>query len=466
MLSSFPKLISNKAIGTYIACLALISIVFMNYAMPFKFMLMGLVFVLLFFGLSPALSRSWKTVPPKVFVRNVFLLALFIRIIWVVFSYYFYTKNTGKPFEFGAADAMGYHDTAKWMSEIDWSRVFHYLLVPGGGVSDIGYVVYLTFLYKIFGPSILVARFMKAILSAWMCILVYKLSSRTFGDSVGRIAALFCTLMPNLIAYCGLHLKETEMVFCAVMFLERTDYVIRTKRYSVINIVIPILFAFSLFFFRTVLGVIAVFSFFTALLFNPDRVIKKGKRLILAVWMIVAVVVLAGGTIMTEVEEYWNLRVTNETAKRQTQSETAKWAKYATGTVMAPMIFTLPFATMVDTEQYNQNVMHGGNYVKNFLGIFIVFAFLYAFKQKKWRDFSLIGVFTIGYLGVISFSGYANAERFHMPTLPCLLMMAAYGVSQLNNKNLKFVNFWCFVIVLMEFGWAFFKLGSRDLASF
>ena len=88
-------------------------------------------------------------------------------------------------------------------------------------------------------------------------------------------------LMPNLIYYCGLHLKEIEMTFLIILFLERTDYVIRSQRYNFINISLPILAASLLFFFRTVIGVTAIFSFFTALAFSSSRILGWGKRILL-----------------------------------------------------------------------------------------------------------------------------------------------------------------------------------------
>lgn len=462
MLSFLPRKISDRAVGTYVASFALVSAAFVNYAVPFRFVLLGLVFVCSFFRFSNGLTSSWKRIPPRLFVKRLFWTAFVIRSAWVVFSYYFYISNTGQPFEWGAADSIGYHGVAEWLAANDWSVAWKFW---GGekGVSDVGYPLYLTALYKVFGPSLIAARLVKALLGSLTCVMVYKLAGRTFGDGTGRLAAIFCLLMPNLIIYCGLHTKETEMVFCCVLFLERADYLLRSRRYSVVTILVPTLAAFSLFFFRTVLGAVAILSFFAALLFNSPKIIRFWKRVLLAVWMLLAVIVLVGGTIMTEIEGYWELRVSNEIAKRESQSRTAKWAKYATGTVMAPMVFVLPFSTMVDTGQQNQNVMHAGNFTKNFLGIFVIFSVFYAMRNKKWRDYTLIGAFTVGYLGIISFSGYANAERFHMPTLPCLLIMSAYGVSQLNRKNIKLVNYWCCVVVLMEVAWAYYKIGSRGL---
>ena len=131
---------------------------------------------------------------------------------------------------------------------------------------------------------------------------------------------------------------------------------------------------------------------------------------------------------------------------------------------MAPMVFVLPFSTMVDVDQqYAQQTKHGGNFIRNFMGFFAVLAIYEAFRRKKWRDFSLIGAFAAAYLGVVSLSGFSNSERFLLPGLPCLIMMWAYGVSALRKQTFKLLTPWCVVVVAMELAWAFFKLGSRGL---
>ena len=97
------------------------------------------------------------------------------------------------------------------------------------------------------------------------------------------------------------------------------------------------------------------------------------------------------------------------------------------------------------------------------MAFFAVIAIYEAIRKKKWRDFILIGAFTIGYLGVISVSGYSNSERFLLPGLPGLIMLWAYGVSELRWDTYHLLNPWSIVVVVMEVGWAYFKLGSRGL---
>lgn len=465
MVPFFPKIIANKALVLYVFSLLAVSIAFNSFAMPFMWMVLGVVEVSLFFGLAPKLSREWQSKSVKDFARNLFWIAVLLRVVWVVFSYYFYLSQTGQPFEYGSSDAIGYHDEADWLAYENWNYIWDFLFASRSSYSDSGYSFYLTALYKFFGHNIMLARLLKAIYSGFTCVLLYKLASRSINEQVGRMAGLMAMLMPNLIVYCGLHLKETEMLFLVVAFLERTDYVLRSKKITFFGILVPVLLAAALFLFRTVLGAVAFFAFVTAVVFSPSRMMRKGRRWAMAGWVILAIVILAGGPIMNEVEQYWNNRDLNQNSKRMEQASRGnQWAKYATGTVMAPMVFVMPLSTMVDTGQENQLVMHGGNYVRNFMGVFVLIAlFVVLFKKKNWRDFALIGSFVVGYLGVISMSGFANAERFLLPGLPCLIIIWAYGISEMTARSYKFVKYWYIVVPVIEIGWAYFKIGSRGL---
>lgn len=467
MIPFFPRQISTRAILVYLTALGIVSCVFFRFAMPIWRMGLGVLFVGGFFYLTATWSKGWAKMPAQQFTGIIFGIAIAVRLVWVISSYFFYMESFGNPFEFAAADSAGYHEEAKEMAGLHWSDVMDYYFGPyTTGISDAGYPLYLTLLYKLFGPYVIIPRLIKCALSAWMCVLVYRLSSRTFNESVGRMAGIMCCLMPNLIIYCGYHLKETEMLFLEVAFLERMDYLMRVRRFNLQNIILPILLAGSLFFFRTALGAVAALAFVSAVVFSNTPMMKKGgRRALLIGWGALALTFAVGTTVMSEVEFYWEKRMTNEDNKREEQTLRGnKWAQYATGAVMAPMVVALPFSTMVVTEgQEGQLTKHGGNFIRNFMAFFAILAIFEAIRQKKWRQFTLIGVFTIGYLGVISVSGFGNAERFLLPGLPGLIMMWAYGVSELRAGSYKLLKPWCIIVVLMEIGWAFFKLGSRGL---
>ena len=466
MISYFPKQIATKGIYLYLGTLTAISLVFFRHAMSIDFLLIGVMWVVGFFLLSSYCSKRYQEIPQAKFLRDIFLIALGLRWAWCIFAYIYYTLKTGMPFEFSAGDSIWYYEESVGNVHAGLGDVWRYLFVDTNSISDSGYVFYLSLLSKITGYSILLPRLVNCLFSAATVLLIYFLAKRNIGEEGGRLTAIFTCFFPNLICYCGLHLKETIMIFMVVAYLERADYLIRSQKYNVLNIAVPVVIAVSLFAFRTVLGAVTIFAFATALVFTNTSIIGRGKRIMLISWGVLAAFTLTGGTILNESEGLWEQRDTNQSAKRSLQTARGnQWAQYATGTVMAPMMFIMPFPTMVDVdEQYNQQMLSGGNFVRNFFGGFVLIAVFSAiFITKNWRNLSLIGSYVIAYLGIVSTSGFANSERFLLPALPVLLIMSAYGVTLLNAKNYRFIKIWYWVVPVMAVAWAFFKLGSRGL---
>ena len=459
---------SNQAITLYIAVLLLCSLVFFAHALPFMWLAFGVVEVFCFFHFSNQLTRKWAKLKEKRFLKKLFVTALLIRLVWVVFSYWFFDTMTGKPFEFGAGDSLGYHDDALWVTDlITKGSIQPYLNYRKGDYADSGYTIYLGFIYLFINSSIFVARLIKALISAYTCLLVYKLAKRNFGEIVGRMSAIFCMLMPNLIYYTGLHLKETEMVFLTVAFMERADIMFRNKHFNFAEIAPPVLLAVSLFFFRTILGATAMFAMFTTLLFSSSKVISAGKRVVLTVWIIGAMAYFVGGAISNEIEAVWLKKNDNQAQSMQwrtVRKNGNKYAKYATGAIFAPMIFVIPFPTIVNTpEQESMKMINGGNYVKNFMAFFTIFALFWILKNGKWQDYVLVGSFTIGYVVVLAMSAFAQSERFHQPALPFELILAAFGITLITKKEKKYQTFYLIIIFVAIVGWSWFKLAGRDM---
>ncbi len=438
----------------------------MSHVLNMIWIIFGLFEVLFFFLMVKNYTENWVNTSEKVFIKRLFWYALIVRIIWVIFSFYFYQLRYNHPFEFDAADSQMYFEAGK--DGASWLRNGTFDIsnfMPWMDVSDRGYPFYLSFVSYISNDSIFLVRIFKAILSAFTCILVFKLASRTFNTQTAKIAAVFCAFMPNLIYYTGLHLKETEMTFLILLFLERADYVIRSKKYNLINVTLPVLVACTLFFFRTVIGVTALFAFFTTLMFTSTKVIGMGKRTILIVWGLVALSYFVGGRIATEIEQVWIDRNSNQAQSMEFRSSMKggnEFAKYASGTVFAPLIMIIPFPTMVETEgQENSKLIHGGNYVKNVMAFFAMFALLLIIKERSWRKFTLTGSFMLGYLIIVALSKFAASERFHLPVLPLLLMYAAYGITQVTNKTKKYFTFYLIFLFVALVGWSWFKLAGR-----
>ena len=335
------------------------------------------------------------------------------------------------------------------------------------GLSDMGYKTYLGVVYFFSFDSIWLVRILKALFSAYTCVLVYKLAGRNFGESTARLTAVFCMLMPNLIYYCGLHLKEVEMLFLIVLFVERSDYILRIKKIPIFQTILVVIIGLSLFTLRTVLGAVAFMALFSAMMFSSGKVLNWSKKLVLSFFVLLLLAIGLGESINQEVGEYWEARTENQSNNMEWRSKRKsgnEFTKYGSVAIFAPMIFTAPLPTMVNIEtQENQMMLHGGNYVKNITSFFTIIAIFLLFYKGEWRLSSMPLFFLIGYLAVISLSGFAISERFHLPALPFNLMFAAYGISQVTNKHKRWFNVWLIFIFVAIVGWSWFKLAGRGI---
>lgn len=476
-----PKRITSRAMLTYVAAIFCCNILFASHVLHWQWWFFGAIEVIGFFYFSNRLSKGWINLKPLHFMQKVFWIAFFLRAIWVVISYVLYQHWTGTAFSIEAADELFYDEVARYaagmMHDGNWnlySNIEKY--AEDITFSDMGYPIYLTFVYWIFGGSIVMARLIKAILSSWTVILMYKLAARNFGEQIGRMTAIMCMLMPNLIYYCSFQLKEVEMVFLCILFVERADFLLRKGKLAFWPTAALMLIPSVMFTIRTALAAVMVMAFFCALIFSSERVVSWGRRaLLLTLALIFAGVVLTINTsIGQDIMQMWQQRGSGQQANMEWRAERTdmvgglnnKFAKYAGATVFAPMIFTIPFPTMNDVPgQEDLKMIHGGNFVKNILSYFTIAALFILLFGGDWRKYVLPLAILCGYLVVLVFSEFAHSERFHLPIVPFTLMFAAYGISKMNEVwwIKKYYPYWCGLMFMAAIAWNWFKLAGRGM---
>jgi hypothetical protein len=471
-----PKRISDISMVTYFMALIACTLLYSSHILDWKWWIFGIISVIGFFHFANRQSKLWLNIRPTTFSKRLFLGAFLLRVVWVLISYYLYFQWTGTPFSIDAADELFYDEMGHYGAGLmrDGNFAIYSPLVKYAGTvafSDMGYPIYISILYYVFFDSILMVRIVKAILSAWTAVLVYKVAARNFGESTGRMAGIFCMLMPNLIYYCSFQLKEIEMVFLAMLFVERADWLLRQPKLKAMQTVAVMLIPLALFTIRTALAATLVAAFFCALLLTTGRVSGFGKRAVLVIvaGIFAATMFLMSTSIGSEVTQMWQTRGSgqqNNMEWRSRRDNGNAFAKYAGAAVFAPMIFTIPFPTMTETPgQENQKIIHGGNFVKNILSYFTIMALLTLFLTGNWRKHVLPLAVLCGYLVVLVFSSYAQSERFHQPILPLTLMFAALGIS-LIKENLwmkRYFNYWCVLMFLAAIAWNWFKLAGRGM---
>ena len=471
-----PKLISNQAMMTYLLALMACTLLYSSHILNWKWWIFGIVSTIGFFYFANKQSKLWLNIRPTTFSKRLFWRAFVLRVLWVLISYYLYFQWTGTAFSIDAGDELFYDEIGHYGASLmrDGNFAIYNPMVKYAGkvaFSDMGYPIYLSILYYIFFDSILMARIIKAIFSAWTAVLVYKVASRNFGESTGRMAGIFCMLMPNLIYYCSFQLKEIEMVFLAMLFVERADWLLRQPKHTAVQTVAVMLIPLALFTFRTALAATLVAAFFCALLLTTGRVSGFGKRAVLVIVAAIFAVTmfLTSTSIGSEVSQMWQARGSGQQANMEWRSRRDNgnaFAKYAGAAVFAPMIFTIPFPTMSEVPgQENQKMIHGGNFVKNIVSYFTIMALLILLVTGNWRKHVLPLAVLCGYLVVLVFSSFAQSERFHLPILPLTLMFAALGISLIkeNPWMKRYFNYWCVMLFLAAIAWNWFKLAGRGM---
>jgi 4-amino-4-deoxy-L-arabinose transferase-like glycosyltransferase len=456
---------TSKAIAVYFMVLMAITLLAFQYSLPIQWMFTASFTVFLFFLYGNKLTRKWAITSSAGFKKNIFYSALAIRILWVVGSYFLYQSMTGEPFEFEAADSQGYHFEAVWMKNVLANGNYElFSAYYTNRLSDMGYPAYLTFIYSIFGNSIIIARLIKALLGALTVLLIYKIASRNLGDTTGRIAGVLAMIFPNLIYYAGIHTKETEMVFLLVLFIERAEHLFRKNKLMVFQLLIVVFLGSLLYFFRAVLFYTAFLSLGMVVLFSSQRALKFRKTLLAVFFGIITFLFINNSFIIDEASGFLEDRGSNQSRSIQHRSTSQKLAKYGSTAIFAPVIFIAPFPTFVNIEtQQNHMLLSGGFFVKNIMAFFVFVALLSLIKKKRWKNHILIlAIFAI-YLTILAMSKFAIVERFHMPAIPLFIILAAFGITQINKKNIKYFQLYLILISIVIVGWNWFKLAGREL---
>lgn len=480
---TFPKWLTQYGVVTYILALMAVTFMYSSYSMPWYYMLSGIVAIVVFYFYGShlvELTSPLKIRREKNFEKRIFRIAFIPRILWMSLIYFIFMQNYGDAFGFEASDARYYHDmgifVADMISNGDYNFVDSIKHWNGGrgDISDMGYGIYVGFIYRIFGSEagILAVRILKCVWSTITVVLVYRLAKRNFGEQTGRVATIFCALWPNFWYYSGCHLKETEMVFLSVLFVEQADQMLRSRQFTAWKVAPVLLIGASLLTLRTPLALVAFLSLIFSVVMSSQRVVSWGKRVIVGGLALVLIGVTLGNQIQEQASGLLGQVQSDQQEKnmewRSQRTNGNAFAKYAGKSVFAPLIFTIPFPTMVQPfeGQEVQQLNNGGNFVKNIISGFTIFAMFMLLLSGKWREHLLPLSFMIGYLVVLTMSVFAQSERFHQPCMPFEFMFAAYGLSiaVTKPKYKRWFMYWCGLMFVACLVWSWFKLAGRGLA--
>ena len=474
-LTYMPRLMATKSIIAYVVALLAVSVVFYEYAMPIWLWVVGVVSILLFFSGSQYLTKIWHNISTKSFAQKLLLGAFGIRLLYVIFIYFFNLNHYGTYYESNAGDITWYVpsglEMAEQLAEGSWGEVARMWMSWDIAISDLGYVIYLAVLYLITGSisEVVLPLILKAFYGAITCVLMYRVAQRHFSEHVARMTAIFCMLQANMIWWCGSMMKETEMILLFILYLNELDKVLSRGSFKFQQLLIAIGLGLLLFTFRAALGIVAFLAMFVSIVLIDGKLVKLWMKIAMGLIVVVVLGLTYGESLMEITEE------TASMAQGDYQQTNMEWrtrrdggnsfAKYASAVVFAPLIFTIPFPNMVYTfqSQEMQMMVSGGNFVKNVLSFFVIIVLIELLLSGSWKKHILPVALLCGYLVALVFSVFAQSGRFHMPVIPLEMMFAAYGVSLMHKVPAykRWYNYVLAIEVVVCIAWGWFKLAGR-----
>lgn len=449
-----------------------------GYPMETRYAVVSSLSVLLFFYGSKILSTEAMREKERAFVHNVFVIGLIARLLWTGYCYFFfYPEHYGNTLgdsadvewymPFGEAIAQWFRDgfpmsfgdlMNQWQSAID----------------DTGYPIWLAIINLLtFGESdVFIPFVIKCIVGAYSAICIYHVAKRHFGDGAARMAALFVALNPNMIYWCASMMKEAEMVFLCCLCVDLVDKTFTSGSKLTFKSLLPgVLVGAYIFFFRAALGLVLFLAMFAHIVMASEKVMSVGKKIIAGAIVAIVLLIGMGERLRNQAQHVVSVVQSDEQDRNMEWRSQRKggnsFAVYASKTVFAPLIFTIPFPTfnMANEQQVLQMQLSGGNYIKNIFSFFVLLVMFLMLLKGEWRHHVFILAYTLGYLMTLVLSNFAQSSRFHMPIWPMLMLFAAYGI-QLSKSNPRYRRWFKIALVLevvICLGWNWYKLKGRGM---
>lgn len=313
--------------------------------------------VVVFFSIGNSMSDRLRNVSEKRFLKNIFYVGFTIRIIWVLYLYFIFNPNYyGTTFGDGA-DVEWYipfgQALADWITNDTYSTLPQIIDSYMSAIDDVGYPMILAIEYALTGKEsdVFVPLLVKSIMGAYCAVYIYRVAKRHFGVGTARIAALFVCLNPNMIYWCGTMMKEAEMVFFCCMAVDKLDQGLSSGNKLTLRALWPGLLAgLVLFFMRTALGLALFMGVLAHIVLASNKIISLAKKIIAGVLVITTLSIGVGDRIIQQSKGYLDsVRSGSQQANMEWRSNREggnSLAKYASATVFAPLIFTIPFPTL------------------------------------------------------------------------------------------------------------------------
>lgn len=233
------------------------------------FLALGLLLVQLAARATPESDQQW--------MRNLLLAALLIRLV-VATAFALYPSLRVFHEDANSYEARGMSLAAMWSGELP-SMVFP--------AQNAGYTYLAGALYFVFGGYQVVLSYFNCLVGTLLVFLVYRLALRFFHPKVGRFAALLVGLLPSMILWSAVALKDALMTLLLVVALSSCVALKeRVNLVSVAGVVLPMAAIQSIRFYML---------YFVGFAVAVSLILDRGGRLLTGVYKQIFLVLVTVG---------------------------------------------------------------------------------------------------------------------------------------------------------------------------
>lgn len=461
---------SEFALLFAILVLAFHIIFFPSYMMPLPILLAGFGIILFFFIALTSYINVWKTCSD--FKTRLFFHSLFYRCI-ALCGLYFLTAlydPQNLPFELAASDAWNYHRSGVIVADAvyEGKNIFNALSNFWKNEADYGFSIWIGTIYVIFGKSVVAIKLFNALVSSLTAIRIYQITKFAYGEKQGRIAGILTMLMPSLLWFTGIFLKETLLIFLIANIGYYTTQIIKTDKFRIPNTFIILVLFGTIFFFRTVLVPLLLACVLLQIVFYKTK--NKNYRIFAG---FITVVLIFGSLFVTyELSMDKHIESAIEASQDQFGTELDKASEdrginYSVALV-APLLISgaiiTPFPSLLDFEERQIGIYaHFQNEIIRNIMYFFVFIGLIRFIRQRKAGAIFAASFAILYILILAISGISFQDRFQVLALPFLIVFMSDGiVAQYQEKEKHWIIYLSFIFLAI-LAWNIFKLSNRGL---
>lgn len=334
------------------------------------------------------------------------------------------------------------------------------------GEDNWGFPVYIGFLYTYVLESVALILFLNVIIGSYTVVLMAKIADMLYSRKHAVMTGVMAMLMPALMWYGGMYLKETVMIFMTVLVVYHAVRMVTLRKMCTLSIAVILLAVPALHYFRSAIAVLLFLSLVIYLLLN--FAFKARSKIVVCTALILFIVVIPFISLnmgqFDKIYDYYE-GIGQEAEQRIVHKTTRVDIKTSVALpLVAANAFFAPYPSFTYLDERQINVISNAplHVTRVLISYFGVLGLLILFRTDLIKS-SIIIAYGAGYILILAITGSAMFSRYILPALPFIIIFTSVGVYNSSKKMIRYYDMYLIVIWVIILIWHFFKASIRGL---